>query len=164
MSKLSLNSENNIKLIKELSYKCFPEHRIVAELTIAQAILESALWKKDKPSDLALRYCNLFGQKASQTIAELKKGTQGIIYLKTWEHIKGKDIEITDGFLYNKEIEDSLEQHKLLFTKLYRYQNLFLCTSFEQAAKMIALDGYATDALYPQKLIDTFNKYIKQVN
>lgn len=161
MSRLSLNSEHNIKLVKELSYTCFLGNRVMAELTIAQAILESALWKKDKPSDLALKYCNLFGQKPSKTIPELMKGTQGIIYLTTWEHINGQDIKVKEGFLYNKEIEDSLKQHKTLFEKLSRYQNLFLCTTFEQVAKAVGIAGYATDPKYAQKLINTWEQYIK---
>ncbi len=159
MSTLTEDPKLNIKIVKEVAARSFLNQEVLRDLTIAQAILESNL--QNKPSELAMKYCNLFGQKPSHSIDSLKKGTKGIIYLWTKEYIKGKEITVKDGFLWNENIEDSFLQHKELFEKLPRYQGVLKAKTFEEAANEVRLAGYATDPSYTKLLISIYNKYLK---
>lgn len=156
MSSLSDSPDINIPLVIKLSLASFPQNQIVGQLTAAQAILESRL--EGTPSELAMKYCNLFGQKPGKVVS---RGTKGIVYLPTKEYTENGDVITTQaGFLWNNTIEDSIAQHCQLLTMLYRYSNLFQCQTFEQAANYIRLDGYATDPDYSKSLIQIFEDYI----
>lgn len=159
MTQLSkLSAAENIKLVKDIARKLYPnsDQKLLADLTVTQAILEGGL-RKAPPSSLALKYCNLFGQKPGY----IKKGTAGIVYLMTKEFVKGKEISIQQPFLANKNIEDSFEQHMKLLTELPRYQNLKQAENFEDIARRIQVSGYATDPKYSKLLIEIYEEYIK---
>lgn len=161
MTTLTVNSELNLKIVKNLSKNYFNGDKVLQDLTVTQAILESSLLFSP-PSQLALKYNNLFGQKPSETIPELAKGTNGIISMPTHEWSRGKELKVYQAFLSNKEIEDSFEQREILFNSLDRYDNLFGLSFFNVAAELVRQDGYATDPSYTQELIDTYNRYVKE--
>ncbi len=153
------NFSSNLELIKEIAEQTFPDRPVLRDLGITQAILESRL--TGIPSQLALKYRNLFGMKPGLT----KSGTAvpGVVYLMTTEYIPGGGKERTKApFLSNKNIEDSFEQYKKLIG-LDRYARVRAAKSFDQAAFEIRAGGYASDPLYTKLLIETYNKYVKNL-
>ena len=157
MTTLSNDPQSNIKLVKKLALETYKGNQVLADLTVAQAILESNL--SGKPSQLAFKYNNLFGIKG--------KGTKGSVFLPTTEFIKGTKKIVTDRFAYNGSVEDSIEQKKKLFQngtkdKPNRYFKVLAADTFEKAAEEVYNAGYATDPKYPDKLINVYNKYIKE--
>lgn len=161
---LATDINSNIALIKQLSTSCFPDHLYLAQLTAAQAILEGDLEENDPKhkglggSLLAMKYCNLFGMKPGI----IRAGTMppGYVYLSTDEYVQNEGmVPMRQPFLCNKDIEDSLAQHKQLFVRLDRYKSLWLAQSFEQIAEAVHEAGYATDPNYPNKLIAIFNRH-----
>lgn len=158
MSSLSIDNSLNIKLIQKLATEAYQGNKVLADLTTAQAILESNLLGK-VPSKLAFKYNNLFGIKG--------RGTNGSVTLETTEYIKGKgNIRVPQSFAWNATIEDSIEQRKKLFQKgtrdkPTRYFKVLAAPTFEEAAIEVHKAGYATDPEYPKKLIEIYNKYLK---
>lgn len=152
MTKLTLDQAANRKLIIYLSKQCFKDFPVLQQLTAVQAIEEGGL-ELETPSGLALNYCNLFGMKPGSVI---KTGTMGLINLRTTECDKYDCKPVQSPFLYNKQIEDSLAQHELLFRTLPRYRNLFTAKTLQQAAHLVQQDGYATDPNYADNLIATY--------
>lgn len=151
MTQLTEDSKTNIELVKPLCYASFPDNKVLAELTFAQAILEAGL-RNSPPSQLALKYNNLFGIKGT--------GTGGSVKLLTTEYVKGKPIKLEQDFAVNDNIEDSIKQHRSLFERLVRYKPLWECKTFEEVAKAVYRAGYATDVSYTEKLISIYKKYI----
>ena len=117
--------------------------KILASLTIAQAILESA-WGL---SGLTVRSNNLFGIKG-----------QGV-NSATFEYIDGKRIEIVAGFKAYPDWETSISDHSGLFLRLSRYKNLIGCTDYKLACKNVQADGYATAPNYADSLIKLIEQY-----
>jgi len=117
--------------------------KILASLTIAQAILESA-WGL---SGLTLRSNNLFGIKG--------KGVNS----PTFEYINGKKINCTCEFKAYPDWETSIADHSGLFSRLSRYKNLIGCTDYKQACKNVQADGYATAPNYADSLIKLIEQY-----
>jgi len=158
MSLLSKDdTQSNLKLVEKLAVDCYGGNKVLADLTVAQAILESNL--ADKPSLLAYKYNNLFGIKG--------KGTKGSIMLPTTEYVKGKKEFVNQSFAWNGTVEDSIEQKKKLFQngtkdKPTRYFKVLSAQTFEAAAQAVYDAGYATDPNYPKKLILIYHKYISK--
>lgn len=157
MGQLNTDNEKNIPLIKNLALKVYSGNQILADLTTAQAILESNLLGR-VPSSLAYKYNNLFGIKG--------RGTKGSVTLNTKEFIHGQFKTVSSTFAWNASIEDSLIQRKALLEngtrdKPDRYHNVLSAKTFEEAAQNIQKDGYATDPTYSKQLIDIYNKYLK---
>lgn len=158
MTQLSLDPEANINLIMDLSKECFPDNSVLADLTAAQAILESRL-EDSPPSALALKYNNLFGIKGYGT------HRPNYINLPTHEYYRGQWTESDSLFAWNNDIEDSLAQHKQLFEEGTmdspdRYKNLLTARSFSEAAGMLMTDGYATDPNYQKELLRIYEQYL----
>jgi len=146
---LTLHPKHNLYCIKVKARDTI-RNPILADLVIAQAILESNLG--GKPSGLALKGNNLFGIKG--------KGTCGSIKMQTWEVIRGKKVTVMADFAKFCTLEDGLQKRKAMFD-LPRYKNLYQATSFEDAANRIRKSGYATDPAYSKKLVEIYNEYIK---
>lgn len=117
--------------------------KILASLTIAQAILESG-WGTSK---LARNSNNLFGIKG--------KGKD----YKTFEYINGKRVDIVDSFKVYPDWETSVADHSALFSRLSRYQNLIGERDYKKACKKVQEDGYATAPDYADVLIGIIEKY-----
>lgn len=158
MTQLSNDNQQNIKLIQTLANKVYNGNQVLADLTTAQAILESNLLGT-KPSTLAMKYNNLFGIKG--------KGTKGSVSLQTWEQKKdGTKETLNQPFAWNTSVEDSLEQRKSLLengTKdnPTRYHKVLSALTFEEGANALVSGGYASDKQYAMKLINLYNKYLK---
>ena len=117
--------------------------KILASLTIAQAILESN-WGKSSLSQ-APNY-NLFGIKGTYNGNYVIKPTS--------EFENGKWIKINAKFRKYPSWRESIADHSALFNTMSRYKNLRGCTDYKLACKYVREDGYATDPGYTQKLIN----------
>lgn len=117
--------------------------KILASLTIAQAILESG-WGT---SALARKSNNLFGIKGN-----------GKNY-KTFEYINGKRVDIVDSFKVYPDWETSVTDHSGLFLRLSKYQNLIGEKDYKKACKKVYEDGYATAPNYTEALIKIIEQY-----
>ncbi len=161
MTKLTEDSKTNIRLCREASKKCFPNHPLLQELSLCQAILESGL-QNNIPSKLASEYCNLFGMKPG-SVARVGTLGNGIVTFYTTEYnsITGKKEKLQQDFLANEKIEDSFKQHEQLLSNLSRYKNLFSAATFDKVARLIREDGYATDPSYTSLLMDIHRKYCR---
>ena len=116
---------------------------ILASLTIAQAILESA-WGTSALAQ-APNY-NLFGIK----------GTYHGNYCEfnTSEYLNGQWITVKAKFRKYPSWAESLADHSALFNTYDRYANLRGCTDYKLACRYVREDGYATDPSYTSKLIN----------
>lgn len=122
--------------------------KILASLTIAQAILESA-WGD---SGLTKNANNLFGIKG-------KYNGQGYL-CKTFEYdAKGNRYETTAEFKKYPSWQESVNDHSALFLRLPRYANLIGCTDYRQACENVQADGYATAPNYAGSLIKLIEQY-----
>lgn len=126
--------------------KAQQDHGILASLTIAQAILESA-WGKSSIGN------NIFGIKANSS---WKGKTQ---MAPTKEHLNGKWVTVNAKFRDYDSIEDSIKDHTSLFVRLSRYANLLGELDYERACYLVWKDGYATDPDYPAKLTSIIRQY-----
>ena len=151
MTQLTPNLADNLAILREIVKETYPESTIMQDLCLAQAILESRLL--EAPSSLAMSpNNNLFGIKG--------QGTAGTVYLWTHEWIKGKEIQIKAGFAKNLSLNDSIAQHRHIM-ELDRYKRVWESKTFEDAANMIRICGYATDPEYSKSLIVIYNQHIK---
>lgn len=160
MTNLTNDNDYNIDLVSDAAHKLYPDNPVLADLTTAQAILEGRLQPGKQPSELALKYNNLFGIKGH--------GTAGSVVLPSPEYrgSNGKWETDNSNFAVNKNIEDSLEQHKELFENGTsdnpdRYDKVLEAKTFEEAAYAVQKAGYATDPGYANELISVYNEYIK---
>lgn len=150
---LTNNPDTNINLVCTEAQLVYPESIIMADLCLAQAILESRL--VGVPSSLAKDYNNLFG------ITD-KDGTHNPprINMPSFEYINGVRMPQNRYFSWNNTLEDSCKQHRTVM-ELNRYMSVWNSKTFEDAANQVRLCGYATDPKYSQSLIDIYNNYIK---
>ncbi len=122
--------------------------RILASLTIAQAILESG-WGK---SELATKGNNLFGIKGT--------GPAGSITLETTEHdANGNPYRTIAVFRKYHSWEESLEDHTKFLVQSQRYQNVIGETDYKRACKKIQDAGYTSDPSYKDLLIQLIERY-----
>ena len=123
--------------------------KILASLTIAQAILESG----DGNSTLTVQGNALFGIKATGS-------WRGKVWTgKTIEYYNPKTpTTITAGFRSYNNWEESIEDHSKLLTSASRYAKVVGETDYKKACNAIAAAGYATDPQYAQKLINLIEK------
>lgn len=153
------NSRQNIEVVKHLCTNHYKDMPLFASLTTAQAILESGL-RQAPPSSLALKYNNLFGIKGTGTGIIVNGILKTFVSLPTHEFYRGEMREISQLFAVNSTIEESIAQHSKILS-LPRYANLKTAKTFEEIAKFIYEDGYATDPGYPQELIAVYNMYVR---
>lgn len=111
------------------------ESKILASVTIAQAILESG-WGKSR---LALEGNNLFGIKGDYN---------------------GESI-IIGSYKYRKypSFLESLKDHSNLLTSASRYKNLIGETNYRTACTELMLSGYCSEISYPGKLVKIIELY-----
>lgn len=116
---------------------------ILASLTIAQAILESA-WGTSALAQ-APNY-NLFGIKGNYN--------GNYCEFNTSEYLNGKWVTVKAQFRKYPSWAESLADHSALFNTYDRYANLRGCTDYKLACRYVREDGYATDPSYTSKLIN----------
>ena len=132
-----------INTIGAMAQEDMKKTKILASLTIAQAILESN-WGKSSLAQ-APNY-NLFGIKGTYNGNYVIKPTS--------EYESGKWIKINAKFRKYPSWRESIADHSALFNTMSRYKNLRGCTDYKLACKYVREDGYATDPGYTQKLIN----------
>ena len=144
-------TEEQLRFIKKIAPLAQEEQErggILASLTIAQAIVESAYGR----SELALKANNLFGIK-------WKPGCGFPAYDKiTKEWVKDHYIDVIAPFRKYVSIEESVRDHTD-FLHRERYQNLWANTNIEDCCKKIREDGYATSPTYTTTLMDRVNRF-----
>lgn len=146
-------TQDKNKNVKDLRTACESVYGkgIMADLCWTQGVHESNLL--GKPSQLAMKYNNLFGIKG--------KGNSGkSVSLPTWEEINGKVVKVNADFASNDSIEDSVKQHQRLMQRP-RYSRVRNSKTLDEAFKMILACGYATDARYSQKLSTVYQQILK---
>ncbi len=126
----------------EAANEVYSDNKVLRDICIVQGVHESNLLVN--PSQLAVKYNNLFGIK--------KKGTIGIVLLPTLEFIKGQMIKVKEPFGFNKNTLDSVKQHQQIMN-LTRYKAVREAVTFEDAALALVKGGYATDPRYSGKLV-----------
>lgn len=132
-----------IKIIAPIAKADSKKSHILASLTIAQAILESA----DGNSGLATGGKALFGIKAS-------RGWQGKVWTgRTVEYYDENRTVITAGFRAYDSWEESIADHSKFLTSKSRYAKVVGEKDYKKACLYIYEAGYATDPNYTQKLI-----------
>lgn len=124
-----------------------------AALQTAQAILETG-WGQSLPVDKyngKFSY-NLFGIKGS--------GPAGSVTSNTWEEYNGVAFRTDASFRAYNNINQSWNDHKDLLLKAQRY-SIFRDVMYDpvQGAWALKRAGYATDSLYPVKLINIMKSY-----
>jgi flagellum-specific peptidoglycan hydrolase FlgJ len=127
---------------------------VPASITIAQAILESG-WGKHHIGTAH----NYFGVKAQTVNGEVKYGevAKGYVNVKTKEHLKGKNITISDNFRSYKSMQDSFVDHGNFLRTNHRYYGILAAYAKDGDADAFARGlqkaGYATDPHYADLLI-----------
>lgn len=153
-----LAEKTNQQAVKELSDLAKSDPRILASLTTAQAILESAYGR----SELAINANNLFGMKTSLSGNKWPGSTwDGVsVYSKvTTEVENGKTHEVQADFRRYPDLESSVKDHAAYLIGSGRYPGIQEA-SFGEACQILLAGGYATDPGYPAKLrslYDTWN-------
>ncbi|MFN0073371.1 MAG: glycoside hydrolase family 73 protein [Chloroflexota bacterium] len=124
---------------------------VPASVTVAQAILESD-WGE---SALARDANNYFGIKATGEI-----GNAGVVWMRTWEVIGGRDVFLREPFRAYHSLQESIDDHARLFTGLRLYATAMNVARDPLAfASAIHRAGYSTDPNYVSKLIQLMERH-----
>lgn len=137
----------------KLAIDTWDEIGMSAALQTAQAILETG-WGQSVPVDKytgKLSY-NLFGIKGT--------GSNGFVISNTWEVYNGVVYRIDDKFRAYYNVSESWEDHHYFLLNSSRYKP-FTDVMYDSTlgAWAIKRAGYATDPLYPIKLIRIIKQY-----
>lgn len=143
-----MNNNEFIEKIGAMAREDMKKTKILASLTIAQAILESN-WGRSSLS-VAPNY-NLFGIKGAYN-------GQSCVF-PTSECYNGKWVQINANFRKYPSWSESIADHSALFNNYNRYANLRGCTDYKLACRYVREDGYATDPSYTSKLINLIETY-----
>jgi flagellum-specific peptidoglycan hydrolase FlgJ len=130
-----------IERIAPYAIEDMKQSKILASLTIAQAILESG-WGS---SDLTVRGNNLFGIKGYYR-------NESVI-MRTTEYEGGRKISVDARFRKYPSWLESINDHSSMFNRMIRYKNLVGCKDYVKACHNVKQDGYATDPDYTSKLV-----------
>ncbi len=147
---LTQEQKNFISRLGAMAAADMQKTRILASLTMAQAILESG-WGK---SGLTVKANALFGIKAGTT-------WKGKVYSsKTQECYDGVNfVGITAAFRAYGSWEESVADHSALFTGAARYKAVVGEMDYKSACRAVHAAGYATDPQYAAKLIKVIEQY-----
>lgn len=137
-----------IEKIGTLAREDMKKSKILASLTIAQAILESN-WGRSTLAQ-APNY-NLFGIKGDYNGAYCTFNTQ--------EFLNGKWCTVSANFRKYPSWSESLADHSALFNTWDRYANLRGNYNYRDVCNKVREDGYATDPSYSSKLINIIEQY-----
>lgn len=134
--------EEYIDQYAEISKEEMRLYKIPASITLAQGILESGAGR----GELTRRGNNHFGIKCHEW--------QG-------DKVYHDDDHSQECFRKYNDSKYSYRDHSLFLTERRRYANLFDLDpdDYEGWAKGLRAAGYATDRLYPKKLIDLIERY-----
>lgn len=128
-------------------------YRVPASVSIAQSILESG-WGN---STLTTRAKNYFGIKCGRTVSPLQTGCYSI---KSKEYYDNKAVMQVSAFRVYNSARDSFLDHGRLLTVNSRYSKAFAYTTDpDRFIREVAKAGYATDPMYPAKVITIMRAY-----
>jgi len=132
--------KNFINRIKGPVSNEYKDNKILAIVTIAQAILESG-WGKNAIGN------NIFG------IRSTKSWKGKVQYITTREVIKGKnEKQHNQAFRDYDSIEACIKDHNKILS-LPRYKNVISADTYEKACIALEVGGYSTDPMYAETLI-----------
>jgi flagellum-specific peptidoglycan hydrolase FlgJ len=150
----TLEASNRIKVTQEMVLKYINNYKSIAQanmkkygipasIILGQALLESG----SGTGSLCVQAQNHFGIKCG--------------YDWLGESVRHNDDAIDECFRKYKNPQDSFIDHSLFLTGKKRYAALFNLdkTDYKSWAKGLKEAGYATDELYPTKLIALIEKY-----
>lgn len=150
LEECNMEQKKFIEMIGRMAQEDMRKSRILASVTIAQAILESG-WGT---SELCLNANALFGIKA-----DARWG--GKVYSKeTKECYDGVNYTaVTALFRAYESWEESVRDHSAFLTASQRYAAVIGETDYKEACQALKAAGYATDPAYPKKLISLIDQY-----
>ncbi|BDR86151.1 glycoside hydrolase family 73 protein [Clostridium tetani] len=145
------HATNFINSVKDGAIASMKKYKVLASITIAQAILESG-WGKSK---LTQECKNLFGVKAIGGWRGCKKS------YPTYEYYSGKKVLINDYFRVYNSYSESIEDHALFLVNNSRYKQhgFFNAKDYIGQANALQRAGYATSPIYEQQLISLIKQY-----
>lgn len=142
---MTTEQKNFIKRVGALASADMKKTGVLASLTIAQAILESA-WGK---SELATKGNALFGIKATKT-------WKGKVYCsdtkECYDGVNMVDVKKAAFRAYDSW-EESLTDHSAFLKANKRYKEVIGEKDYKRACEAIKAAGYATDPDYTAKLV-----------
>lgn len=148
---MNTEQKNFIKKVGALASADMKKSGVLASLTVAQAILESA-WGK---SELATGGNALFGIKAT-------KSWKGKVYCKDtkecYDGVNLADVK-NAAFRAYDSWEESVEDHSAFLKANKRYKEVIGETDYKKACEAIKAAGYATDPDYVEKLVKLIEDY-----
>lgn len=137
-----------IKLIKDKAIEMQSTYKILASITIAQAILESG-WGT---SELFQKANNSFGIKWYSGCGYDK------YLITTKEVINGKEVTVQAYFKKYSNLGESIKDHTNLLLNS-RYKNLIGDSNYKTVANNLYIDGYSTSPQYATQLIKLIEQY-----
>ena len=137
-----------INTIKDAAITTQANYKILASITIAQAILESG-WGT---SDLFKKANNSFGIKWVEGCGFDK------ILKSTKEVIDGEETTVKAYFRKYDSLDDNIKDHAIFLQK-DRYKNLIGDPEYKSVANKLYEDGYSTSPDYPNQLIKIIEQY-----
>lgn len=156
-----MTQQEFVRYIGELARENMKASGVLASITAAQAILESAYGT----SELATNAHNLFGMKASLSGNNWGSSWSGATYTKqTKEWSGGRYITVSAAFRKYGSDADSIKDHSDYLTgarrgSALRYAGLVGEKDPEKAATIIKSGGYATSPTYVQNLMNVVRKW-----
>lgn len=134
--------QDYIATYSEIAMEEMRLYKIPASITLAQGILESGAGR----GDLSIRANNHFGIKCHDWKGEM---------------VYHDDDRSQECFRKYEDARYSYRDHSLFLAKRARYAPLFKLKidDYKRWAKGLRAAGYATDRLYPTKLIDLIERY-----
>ena len=160
-----ISRDEAIELIGKLAHEDMKETGVLASVTTAQFILESAYGK----SNLAQNSNNLFGMKAELSGNNWETAWNGTstYTIDTGEQLSsGAYAIVTAPFRSYSSLEQCIRDHSLYLTNAklsngeYRYKGIANETDYEKAFSILKEGGYATSHTYVEKLcnvVETWN-------
>lgn len=146
---MTTEQKNFIKTVGTLARADMQKSKILASLTIAQAILESG-WGK---SGLTVKANALFGIKAN-------RWTGKVYSCATKECYDGKTYTNTTAcFRAYGSWAESVADHSAFLCGLRRYRAVIGETNYKKACRAIKAAGYATAPNYAESLISLIEEY-----
>ncbi|MDD2189861.1 MAG: stalk domain-containing protein [Eubacteriales bacterium] len=140
-------------LASNMAVEDWKQSGMSAALQTAQAILETG-WGQSVPVDKykgQFSY-NLFGIKGT--------GTAGTVVSNTWEEYNGVSYRVDANFRAYNNISESWKDHNALLLTKERYEPYReVMHDSSLGAWALRRAGYATDSMYPVKLMNLINAY-----
>ena len=150
----TLEATNRVKVTQEMVLKYISNYK-----TVAQANMK----KYGIPASIILGQALLESGSGTGSLCVQANNHFGIKCGNDWsgQSVRYDDDAVDECFRKYNNPNDSFSDHSLFLTGKKRYANLFNLdkTDYKAWAKGLKEAGYATDSLYPSKLITLIEKY-----